>query len=142
MNNINIVVLGVLISIIYYEITNISPGGIIVPGLFVLYFNQPERMIYTIIISIITYLIVKLLSKYIIIFGKRRFAFLIIISLFVNLIISLIIDISTFNLLSVSLIGYTISGLIANDIYKQGILKTITSLVIVTGILELIVLLN
>ena len=46
----NIVLLGVIISIIFFEITNISPGGIIVPGLMALYIKQPERMLYTIIV--------------------------------------------------------------------------------------------
>ena len=60
----SILIIGILVSIIFYELTDISPGGIIVPGLLVMYFNSVERIIYTVIISLITYLIVKLLSKY------------------------------------------------------------------------------
>ena len=44
------------------------------------------------------------------------------------------------NLLSISIIGYTITGIIANNIYKQGIKRTVPSLAIVNIILELIVL--
>lgn len=134
----NIVLLGVIVSIIFFEITDISPGGIIVPGLMVLYIKQPERMIYTVLVAIITYFIVKFISKYLIIFGKRRFVIMIFTSILLNLFLSVILNISSISMLNINIIGYTIAGLIANDIYKQGIKKTIPALVIVTAIVELI----
>ena len=87
----NIIIIGLLISIIFYEITDISPGGIIVPGLMVLYFNQVDRMIYTVVIAIISYLVVKWASRYFIIFGRRRFVLLIVISLVINFVLQLLL---------------------------------------------------
>ena len=139
--SLNIVILGVLVSIIFYEVTNISPGGIIVPGLMALYIRQPERMIYTVIVSLICYFIVKLLSKYLIIYGKRRFVLMIVVSLILNAVLQLILKGLSLNLLNISIIGYTISGLIANDIYKQGIKRTVPALVIVVCIVELLAIL-
>ena len=135
----NVLVLGILISIIFYEITHISPGGIIVPGLLAMYINQPQRIVYTIIVAVITYYIVKFISRYLIIFGKRRFALMIIISILLNIVLELIINGLSIHLLSISLIGYTIAGLIANDISKQGVAKTIPSLVVVMCIVEFVV---
>jgi len=134
----NIIIIGLLISIIFYEITDISPGGIIVPGLMVLYFNQVDRMIYTVVIAIISYLVVKWASRYFIIFGRRRFVLLIVISLVINFVLQLLLKSFSISMLNVSIIGYTIAGLIANDFYKQGVKKTLPSLVIVVGIVELI----
>lgn len=138
----NVLVLGILVSIIFYEITHISPGGIIVPGLLTMYINQPQRIVYTIIVAIITYFIVKLISRYVIVFGKRRFVLMIIISIVINIILELIISGISLNLISISIIGYTIGGIIANDISKQGLKRTIPSLVIVMCIIELIVLIS
>ena len=135
---VNLVIIGVLLSIIFYEITDITPGGIIVPGLLALYYKQIDRVIYTIVIALIAYFIVKLLSRYFVIFGKRRFVLMIIISLFLNIILDLILHSFSLNLLNLSIIGYTITGIIANDIYKQGINRTIPALVIVTGLTILI----
>ena len=137
--NLNVILLGVMISIIFYEITNITPGGIVVPGILALYFNQLDKVIFTIVIAIVTYFIVKLLSKYFVIFGKRRFVFMIIISIVLSLLLDLIIPTISFDLINISLVGYTAAGIIANNIYKQGIVKTIPSLVIVVVIVELIV---
>ena len=134
----NIIIIGLLISIIYFESTEISPGGIIVPGLMVLYVNQIDRMIYTVIIALFSYLVVKWASRYFIIFGRRRFVLLIVVSLALNFILQLLLKSFSISMLNISIIGYTLAGLIANDFYKQGIKKTLPSLVIVVGIIELI----
>ena len=125
-----ILVIGILISIIFYELTDVSPGGIIVPGLLVTYINSIERVIFTVIIAFLTFLIVKLLSKYVLVFGKRRFALMIIVSIFLSIIFELITHALSGYLLSVSIVGYTIAGLIANDFYKQGVKKTLPALAI------------
>ena len=137
-----ILIIGILISIIFYELTDISPGGIIVPGLLVTYINSIERVVFTVIIALLTYLIVKFLSKYVLVFGKRRFALMIIISIFLSIIFELITHALSGYLLSVSIVGYTIAGLIANDFYKQGIKKTIPALAICVCLLELIVIIG
>lgn len=136
---VNVLILGILVGIIFYELTDVSPGGIIVPGLMVMYINQVERMIYTVIISIATYYIVKLLSRYLVIFGRRRLVMMIIVSILLNAFLQLLLNAFTISLLNVSIIGYTISGIIANDIYKQGIKRTIPALTIVVCIIELLV---
>lgn len=137
-----ILVIGILISIIFYELTDVSPGGIIVPGLLVTYINSIERVIFTIIIAFLTFLIVKLLSKYVLVFGKRRFALMIIVSIFLSIIFELITHALSGYLLSVSIVGYTIAGLIANDFYKQGVKKTLPALAICVCLLELIVIIG
>lgn len=134
-----IIILGLIISIIYYEITEISPGGIIVPGYIALYLNQLDRIISTILLSIITFAIVNLLSKYIIIYGKRRFGITIIISLILSQLIQKFISFSSLPLIfATTSIGFVIPGLIAQDINKQGILKTLSSMFFVAIMVKLI----
>ena len=142
LDSFTILIIGILISIIFYELTDISPGGIIVPGILVMYFDSIERIIYTIIIAFITFLIVKLLSKYLLVFGKRRFVLMIIVSITLNIILELIMGALSVNLLSISIVGYTIAGLIANDFYKQGVKKTLPALTICVCLLELIVIIG
>ncbi|MDD2446326.1 MAG: poly-gamma-glutamate biosynthesis protein PgsC [Tissierellia bacterium] len=134
-----IIILGVIISIIYYEITEVSPGGIIVPGYIALYLNQPDRILATILLSIITLAIVNILSKHIIIYGKRRFGITIITSLMLSQSIQKAISFFSFSLLfATTSIGFVIPGLIAQDVNKQGILKTLTSMIFVAIIVRLI----
>ena len=66
---------------------------------------------------------------------------MIVVSLILNAVLQLILKVLSLNLLNISIIGYTISGLIANDIYKQGIKRTVPALVIVVCIVELLAIL-
>ncbi|HQA19983.1 MAG TPA: poly-gamma-glutamate biosynthesis protein PgsC/CapC [Bacilli bacterium] len=104
-----------------------------------MYIQQIDRMIYTVFVSILTYLIVQFFAKYFIVYGKRKFALMIIVSLFVNILFSYTMDLLSINMLNVNIIGYTISGLIAYEMSKQGTFKTISGLTIVIGLLQLIV---
>ena len=38
--------LGLVLALIYVEVTGISPGGLIVPGYFALYLNQPWPLLF------------------------------------------------------------------------------------------------
>ena len=134
-----ILILGIILSILFYEMTDISPGGIIVPGVMVMYIQQIDRMIYTVFVSILTYLIVQFFAKYFIVYGKRKFALMLLVSLFVNILFSYTMDVLSINMLNVNIIGYTIAGLIAYEMSKQGTFKTISGLTIVIGLLQLIV---
>lgn len=138
-----ILVLGVLVAIIFYELTDITPGGIIVPGLMVAYINQPLRMIYTVVVAIVAFLLVKLFSRRFLIFGKRRFVLLILVSLILNVPVNLFLGLFMDNLTlaSLSIVGYTVAGIMANNMYKQGVVRTVSSLAITVGVIELLVIL-
>lgn len=138
-----LLILGVLVSIVFYELTDITPGGLIVPGLMVAYIGQPLRMVYTLMVAIAAYYIVKLMSRKLLIFGKRRFVLLILLSLGMHITFNLIFGAFSlcFGTIAISLVGYTVSGIIANNMFKQGVVKTSVSLAIVVGIVELVVVL-
>jgi len=76
--------IGIAIGFLFYEIVGLSPGGIVVPGYIALFIDQPLRILVTITIAIITYYIVSFLSNYLILYGKRRFLSLILISFLVK----------------------------------------------------------
>lgn len=138
-----LIILGIIISIVFYEITDITPGGIVVPGLMILYISQPVKIIYTVVIAILSWLIVKLFSRRFIVFGKRRFVLLILICFILhvagNFLIGLFVQ--SFSDVVFSLVGYTVAGVFANNIYKQGVFRTVGSFAVVLVLLQLIVIL-
>ena len=138
-----LLILGVIVSIVFYELTDITPGGLIVPGIMVAHIGQPLRMVYTLLIAIAAYYIVKLLSRRFLIFGKRRFVLLIVISLVLHVFFNLLFGAFTLNFgaIAISVVGYTVSGIIANNMFKQGVVKTSLSLAVVVCIIELVVIL-
>lgn len=132
-----VIIIGVLISVIYSELTGLSSGGLVVPGYIALNINNPMRLAYTFLIVTLTYFIVKGLSKYLIIYGKRRFAIMVAVAMLLNLgFIGADIFPTT-----PSIIGHIIPGIIANEWEKEGVMRSLMSLGIVSGILVLIMLL-
>lgn len=135
----NLIILGIIISIIFYELTEISPGGVIVPGYIALFITQPGRIIMTIFLSLATLLVVNILSNYTILYGRRKFGIMIIISFIIRLIMQMSINYLPLpNILATSSIGYIIPGIIAQDIGRQGIVKTVSSMILVASLIKLI----
>ena len=79
--------LGLLISILFIGLTGYYPGGIIVPSYLVLFMDQPQRIIGTLIVALLTMLCYRIVSRYLILFGRRRFVFMILIFSLLKLII-------------------------------------------------------
>lgn len=135
----NLIILGIIISIIFYELTEISPGGVIVPGYIALFITQPGRIIVTIFLSLATLLVVNILSNYTILYGRRKFGIMIIISFIIRLIMQMSINYLPLpDILATSSIGYIIPGIIAQDIGRQGIVKTVSSMILVASLIKLI----
>ncbi len=67
--------LGIVFSLILTETVGVTAGGVIVPGYIALYLHDPLKVISTFVISIIVFLIVRALSNFMLIYGKRRLVF-------------------------------------------------------------------
>ena len=124
--------LGLVISLIFTGITGLYPGGIIVPSYLVLFMDQPARIAGTLIAAFLTLICFKLASQYLIIFGRRRFVFMILVGgiwtfLWIQ-VFPFIFPVS----LEFRVIGWVIPGLIANNFERQGVIVTTASLVTVT----------
>ncbi|HOR41561.1 MAG TPA: poly-gamma-glutamate biosynthesis protein PgsC [Atribacterota bacterium] len=130
--------IGMIVGFLFYELVGLSPGGIIVPGYIALFIDQPWRIIFTIVIALLTYAIIFFLSNYLIIYGKRRFLSMILISLIVKWVLeSFIFKLPVVNI-ELQSIGYIIPGLLANEMQRQGIFPTLLATAIVTILVRLI----
>jgi len=134
--------LGMVISLFLTETLGVMAGGIIVPGYFALYLHNPVKIIATLAISIVAYLIVYLLSKFILIYGRRRLILSLLIGFFLGYILRIILDstgiLQNNNWIELEYIGYIIPGLIASWMDRQGILRTTSVVLIVASIVNLI----
>ncbi len=127
--------IGLVISLIYIAVTGYYPGGIIVPGYLVLFADQPLRLLGTLVVSILTFLIYRLISRYLILFGRRRFVFMILAGAILALAFSLLLPHLSPEVIEFKVIGWVIPGLIAINLDRQGPLITITSMAIVLTVL-------
>ncbi len=133
--------LGMVISLFLTETLGIMAGGIIVPGYFALYLHNPYMVIATFCISYATYLIVLLLSKFMLIYGRRRLILSLLIGFFLGYLIRYTGSMSQIFNFEVEYIGYIIPGLIASWIDRQGLIRTTSVILIVASIVNLFLML-
>ena len=130
--------LGMVISLFLSETLGVMAGGIIVPGYFALYLQNPMQTITTFIISLITYGVILLLSKFLLIYGRRR----LILCLLLGFLIGYCFRIIIYNVdIELNYIGFIIPGLIASWMDRQGVIRTISVIIIVSTIVHLFLLL-
>ncbi|MEG0299917.1 poly-gamma-glutamate biosynthesis protein PgsC [Cetobacterium sp.] len=131
--NETVVVLGVILSIIFYEVSEMSPGGMIVPGYFALFSNDPKRILMTIAISIGVLFLVKILENYVVLFGRRKFAIYIVLVFILKKIFG---NMNLEILIGAEIIGILIPAILAQDFEKNGLKKTIPALLILTIVIK------
>jgi len=130
--------IGLLLTLLFISVTGLIPGGIIVPAYLVLFIDQPLRLVGTIVIAFIAWALYKLASRYLILFGKRRFVFLILVGALGSFLLSYVLPQFFAEAIELKVIGWVIPGLIASSFEKQGWVRTLSALSIMLLILFLI----
>ena len=134
-----IAILSLLVTLIFSELTNLLPGGMIVPFYFALYMDDPVKIASTVITAVIALYGVKLLSNHTILYGRRKFAAYIVIGLLVKVLFTYAYFGNTYMSYNLSMtIGYLVPGILGRQMERQGILRTLAALAVVTLIIKLI----
>ena len=153
--------LGMVVGLILTESVGVTAGGIIVPGYIALHLHHPYLVITTFLISLVSILLLNLLSRFIIIYGKRRLIFCVLLAFFIGAVIrelpyywSVVYDYQDLYLIQkfiiwlneslselagneMIFIGYLIPGLIATWMDRQGIVITISTIIITSSFINL-----
>ena len=121
-----------LLSLILTETLGVTAGGVIVPGYIAYYLDQPDKIMITLIVALIVLSIIKVLSNFIFIYGKRR----LVLSLMLGFLFGYFSKIYLGDV--DASIGNIIPGLLASWMDRQGVLKTISVLMIIAVATRLI----
>lgn len=128
-----VIILGVIFSLLFTEVTGILPAGLVVPGYLALLVKQPQAIFLTFFISLLTYLIVYFgVSKVTILYGKRKFVAMIVVAIALQFAIQAILPFAYSNISGLAAVGIIVPGLLANTIQRQGVAATFLS----TGLLS------
>jgi len=134
--------LGLAVSILFSETFGIAAGGMIVPGYLALNLGNPYNMLLTMLASLVTFWVVRGVSMFVIVYGRRRTVLMILCGYIAGQTISWLAPIGPDGS-TIQVIGYIIPGLIAIWLDRQGVIETLasagTAAVIVRLILVLVV---
>ncbi len=136
------ITLGLIFSLLSYEVFGLAAGGIVVPGYIALHLTDIERMLGVFVVSFVTYIIIKILGNYTFLYGRRQMVLSLIIG-------GLLANISRYylkfdlaaNSIELQAVGWVIPGLIAHWFGKQGVFKTVSVLFVSSTLVRLIVIL-
>ena len=126
--------IGLIIAVLYTEITDIYPGGIIVPAYMALFLDNPLRIVATILVAFLGLYTYKLLSRFLILFGKRRFVMLVLLGAVWAQFWGILYPHFFTGPQELKAIGWVIPGLLANNLEKQRIFPTLASLFVASTI--------
>jgi poly-gamma-glutamate biosynthesis protein PgsC/CapC len=131
--------IGLVISLIFSETLAVAAGGMVVPGYVALMIHHPLRIVGTVLVSLLTYLTMKLLSNYMFIYGRRRTVLVILLGFLFGWLSReiMVIEVSTLTI-ELQTIGLIIPGLIANWMERQGVVKTVSTMIIAAVFIRLV----
>ena len=124
--------IGIILSLFFTETLGVTAGGVIVPGYIALYLHDPKMVLGTFAISLVTFMIIKFLSKFMLIYGKRR----LVLSLLIGFLIGFWVK-GNYASGELYVIGNIIPGLIASWMDRQGVTRTISVILITASIVYL-----
>jgi len=131
--------IGVFLSLLFSELLGASSGGIVVPGYIAMYLDRPKNILGTLIVSFVTLLLIKFISMFTILYGKRRMVLSILLGFICGWVFRYLkFGDVTMNDLELQSIGFIVPGLIANWMERQGIIKTISVMLLSASIVRLI----
>jgi len=133
--------LSVILGFLASEFLGISAGGLVTPGYLSFFLEQPLRLLSTMVLSTAIYGVVRLMHRFLIIYGKRRFMATMLLSLVGTWLFESTLFATQALHQDIRTIGYIIPGLLANDMLKQGVLKTIVQSLLCAVLVRLILML-
>jgi len=136
------VALGIVMSLVFVELLGLAAGGIVIPGYIALQLGHPDRLIGTLVVSLLTYGVIKLISRFMFLFGRRQLVLAILIGTVISILSHhfMIFNLSA-DTLEFSAVGWIVPGLLAHWSVKQGYIKTIAMLSITAILVRFIVIL-
>lgn len=132
------IVISVALSLLIGELTGYLTGGMISAGYLALFAQEPLRIVTTLLLSLFIYGLARLLGGFTFLYSRRRFALIIMMSM----VLGLVLNNYLFALLptgkDLRIIGKIVPGLIANDMYRQGALKTTIMVLLISALVFLL----
>ena len=120
--------IGLVLALLWAEITDLSPGGIIVPGYFALYLDRPLRAAATLAVALLTLAIYRLLARRLILFGRRRFVLVVLVGAVLSQAWLLVLPRLLEAPVELRVVGWIIPGILASSLVRQKVLPTLASL--------------
>jgi poly-gamma-glutamate biosynthesis protein PgsC/CapC len=123
---------GLVLALIWAEVTDVAPGGLIVAGYFALYLDRPLRVAATLAAALLALAVYKVLAGRLVLFGRRRFVLLVLAGAVVSQAWLVVLPGALDARVELRVIGWVVPGILASSLVRQKVLPTLASLAAVS----------
>ncbi len=126
--------IGLVFALLCYLTTNLSPGGMITPGWIALaLIEDPLQAAIVVAMTVVTYSLTKVMQRFVILYGKRLFAAIVLLSVFLQLTLFVVVQRDLPLLFAHQTLGFVAPGLIAYQLVRQPPTATVVTTAMVTA---------
>ena len=131
---------GILISLFITETTGFSPGGVVVAGYLALFAQQPAWLAGTLAVAAATWGAVRLLQKWLLLYGRRLFAMHLLTGMLLGQAVMLYGRGLSHWDWGISVIGWIVPGLLSRDFDRQGFVPMLLATALAVVLIRLVAL--
>jgi poly-gamma-glutamate biosynthesis protein PgsC/CapC len=132
------IALGIAFNLIFTEVFGFTSAGLVVPGYLALYLNQPTRLAATLLVSLVTWAIVRYgLARLVVLYGRRRLGVTVLVGFVLNGLFNIMLQHLPPQPVDLRIIGYIVPGIIANEALSQGVIPTFATTLLIAGLVRL-----
>lgn len=133
--------IGLVFGLFMVEAFGLFAGGMVVPGYIALDIIYPSKVFLTIVAAILINLVIRILSYFLVIYGRRRVSLTVLLAFLIGQFMRYIFQ-SYYVVEHLgeewTVVGYIIPGLIALSMDRQGLVETICTLLTVSVAVRLV----
>lgn len=158
--------IGLVVSLLFSELFGLAAGGLVVPGYLALYLTRPIDVAATLSAALLTFFLVRIISTFVIVYGRRRTALMILVGYVTGVLLTAGLEamiqavveptvvgtvpdgldaasalVRTNQDVDAGVIGYIVPGLIAIWLDRQGVLPTLAALLTSAVVVRLVLIL-
>jgi len=124
--------IGLVLALLWAEVTDVAPGGLVVAGYFALYIDRPLRVAATLAAALIALAVYRFLAGHLVLFGRRRFVLLVLAGAVLSQAWLLLLPKAFGGPVELRVIGWVVPGILASSLVRQKALPTLASLAAVS----------
>lgn len=128
---------GLAVSVVASEVFGLAASGLVVPGYLALHVHEPKALATTLAVAVATSAIVRVVSSFVLVYGRRRMAAMLLTGYGLGLLANEWFG-QTPGLDEYATIGLVVPGLVAYAIDKHGAAEAIASLATLAVVVRLL----
>jgi poly-gamma-glutamate biosynthesis protein PgsC/CapC len=134
---VNAIAIGLVLNFFLFELTGLVAGGLVAPGYFAVYWDQPFMIAFNLTLALVTTGLLRLSASITILYGRRRFILCILVGFALQWIVGSAVMGLEMAQGRIDAVGYIIPGLVAHEMDRQGVGITLIALLILSVLVRL-----